>query len=384
MNTIRCSADKVEALCRKVFTKFGFTEEEAAQITDVLLLADLYGIRSHGTQRLIRYHKAIERDSVHVHAKPEIVFETPVSAVIDGHAGMGQLISIYAMNKAIEKAKAVGMAFVSVRNSNHFGIAGYYSKMACDAGMIGLAATNSESIMVHTGSKQAILGSNPIAFAMPAEPVPFWFDAATTVVPKGKLEVYRKADKPLGEGWAVDENGDVCTDSECVLHCIDGKLGVGGILPLGGADEASGSHKGYGFSMICELLCSITSFGATANHHVRKPGEGAGTCHAFIVINPKIFGDPELMKENLSVFLQELRDAKRANEDVPIYTHGEKEQIAYENALKNGLDIDISTAAEMLRTCEQLGIDGKEYLGDVDVSAAKASIYDSAIFGKKQ
>lgn len=376
MNSLKYSVKTIESLCREVFAALGFSAGEAAEITDVLLLADLYGIRSHGTQRLIRYHKAIGRDSVHVGAKPEIVFETPVSAVIDGHAGMGQLISRFAMNKAIEKAKAVGMAFVTVRNSNHFGIAGYYAKMACDEGLIGISSTNSESIMVHTGSKQALLGSNPIAFAMPAEPYPFLFDAATTVVPKGKLEVYRKADKPLAEGWGVDENGEVCTDAERVLACIDNKLGVGGILPLGGAGELSGGHKGYGFSMIAELLCSITSAGATANHHIRKPGEGAGTCHAFIAIDPAVFGDADGMKERLSVFLQELRDAKRASESVPIYTHGEKEQLSYERTLREGLDVDISTAAEMLKICAELGIDGEKYLGKIDVSGAKASIYD--------
>ena len=150
MRSVRYSVEKLTCFCRDAFEKFGFTAEEAAQITDVLILADLYGIRSHGTQRLVRYHKAIEHGSVCVDAKPEIVFETPVSAVVDGHAGMGQLISVYAMNLAIRKAKAVGMAFVSVRNSNHFGIAGYYAKMACDAGMIGISSTNSESIMVHT------------------------------------------------------------------------------------------------------------------------------------------------------------------------------------------------------------------------------------------
>ncbi|MBO5270993.1 MAG: Ldh family oxidoreductase [Clostridia bacterium] len=383
MKSVRYSVSTVERLCCEVFEKLGFSAHDAARITDVLLLADLYGIRSHGTQRLIRYHKAIERKSVHVEAKPEIVFETPVSAVIDGHSGMGQLIALFAVEKAIEKAKNVGMAFVTVRNSNHYGIAGYYAKMACDAGMIGLSVTNSESIMVHTGSKQAVLGSNPIAFAMPAEPYPFLFDAATTVVPKGKLEVYRKADKPLGDGWGVDENGEVSRDPDRVLHCIDGKLGVGGILPLGGAGEESGGHKGYGFSMICELLCSITSSGATANHHVRKAGEGAGTCHAFLVIDPKIFGDPEGMKEHLSVFLSELREAKRANPETPIYTHGEKEQRAYEIALRDGLDVDISTVAEMLRICDELGVDGKAYLGDVDVSAAKESIYESANAQKK-
>ncbi|MBR6728482.1 MAG: Ldh family oxidoreductase, partial [Clostridia bacterium] len=189
MSSLKYSVEALTKLCQDVFEKFGFTKEEAWRITDVLILADLYGVKSHGVQRLVRYHKSIENGCVRVDAKPEIVFETPVSAVIDANSGMGQLVSAFAMEKAIEKAKSVGMAFVTVRNSNHYGIAGYYTKMACDAGMIGLCVTNTEPIMVHTGARKAVLGTNPIAFAMPAEPVPFWFDAATTVVPRGKLEV---------------------------------------------------------------------------------------------------------------------------------------------------------------------------------------------------
>ena len=378
MSFKRYSVAELEHFCVDAFCGFGFSKEEAKQITDVLILADLYGVKSHGTQRLVRYHKSIEKGCVVVDAKPEIVFETPVSAVIDGHSGMGQLISCFAMNTAIEKAKKSGMAFVTVRNSNHFGIAGYYTKMACDAGMIGICSTNSESIMVHTGSKQAILGSNPIAFAMPAEPYDFWFDAATTVVPKGRLEVYYKSNKELCDDWAVDSSGNVCCNPESVLACIDGKVGAGGILPVGGNSEDHGSHKGYGFGMIAEILCAITSCGATSNHHVRAKNTGAGTCHAFIVIDPKIFGDGEELKNRLSVFLQELRDAKRANEDVPIYTHGEKEILSYEKRMREGIDVDISTVSEMMNICRFLGMNEKEYLGDIDVSEAKTGTYEKA------
>ncbi len=376
MGTIRYSVERLKRFCQDAFMRFGFSEADAEQITDVLLLADLYGIKSHGTQRLVRYHKAIENGSIMIDTCPEILLETPVSAVIDGHAGMGQLISTFAMKKAIEKAKRVGMAFVTVRNSNHFGIAGYYAKMACDAGLIGICTTNSESIMVHTNSAQALLGSNPIAFAMPAEPYPFWFDAATTVVPKGKLEVYHKAGEELCDGWAVDGDGKVCRDAERVLECIDGKKKAGGILPVGGVSEASGGHKGYGFGMIAELLCAITSGGATSNHHVRAKGQGAGTCHAFIVMDPHIFGDPNSIKAHLSSFLQELRDAKRANEEIPIYTHGEKEQLAYERNLRDGIDVDISTVAEMMNICTYLGMESTAYLGEVDVSEAKKGTYE--------
>ncbi|MBQ3125390.1 MAG: Ldh family oxidoreductase [Clostridia bacterium] len=376
MNSIKYSYEQLKKLCCDAFAGFGFSQEEAEQITDVLLLADLYGIRSHGTQRLVRYHKGIENDTIKIDAKPEIVFETPVSAVIDGHSGMGQLISVYAMKLAIKKAKEVGMAFVTVRNSNHYGIAGYYSKMACDEGLIGISTTNSESIAVHTNSKQAILGSNPIAFAMPAEPYPFWFDAATTVVPRGRLEVYNKENKPIAQSWAVDEEGKTCTDAERVLECINDKNSAGGILVLGGKTEQDGSHKGYGYSMISEILCAITSGGSTSNHHVRKKGQGAGTCHSFIVIDPKIFGDTETIKDHLSVFLQELRDAERADGEIPIYTHGEKEFINAEKVLKEGIDVNINTVAEMVRLCDYLGMNSVEYLGEVDISGTKQGNYD--------
>lgn len=377
MNTIRYACSQLERFCRDAFVGFGFTPDEAAQITDVLLLADLYGIESHGTQRLVRYHKSIENGAVRIDAKPEIVFETPVSAVIDGHAGMGQLISLYATDLAIQKAKAMGMAFVTVRNSNHFGIAGYYTKLICDAGLIGLSTTNAQSILVHTHAKEAILGSNPISFAMPADPYPFWFDAATTVVPKGKLEVYNKNSKPLDDTWAVDDSGQPCTDPERVLGCIDSKTSCGGILPVGGYSELTGSHKGYGFAMISELLCAITSGGATSNHHQRVKGQGAGTCHAFIAIDPAIFGDPAEMKAHLSTFLQELRDAKRANEQVPIYTHGEKEIATAARRRAEGIDVNISTVGEMINICHYLGMDSTAYFGEVDLTGAKTANYDS-------
>ena len=374
MKTVNYSIEQLRNFTNKAFEGFGFTKAKAETITDVLLLADLYGITSHGVQRLVRYHKAIEKGSIDVSAEPEIVFETPVSAVIDGHKGMGQVIAKYAMNLAIEKAEKCGMAFVTVRNSNHFGIAGYYSKMACDKGFLGISTTNSESIMVHTNSREALLGSNPIAVSMPAEPYPFWFDAATTVIPKGKLEVYNKADKPLNDGWTIDETGNPCTDAAKSIKCIDQKLG-GGILPVGSFSEETGSHKGYGYGMICEIFSSIFSMGATSNHHVRKENVGAGTCHGFVVIDPKIFGNPDEIKEHLSVFLSELRSSKRRDENVPVYTHGEKEFYKAEEVKKNGINVDITTVSEMINICKYLNLDSVEFLGDVDVTSAKESVY---------
>lgn len=367
-NTINFSYESLKRFCEAAFCKLGFSASDSAQITDVLLLSDLYGIESHGMQRLVRYHKGIEKGLIKIDAKPEVVFETPLSAVIEGHDGMGQLNSCFAMNKAIEKAKASGVGIVTVRNSNHFGIAGYYAKMACDQGLIGFAMTNSEAIMVPTFSRLAMLGSNPIAMSMPADPYPFFFDASTTVVTRGKLEVYNKNGKPLPEGWALDKNGKGTTDAADVLKNIVAKAG-GGIMPLGGEFEQTGSHKGYGYGMICEIFCSILSMGLTSNHtHIGGKG---GTCHGFAAIDPALFGDPKEIRAHLSTLLKELREAPKAEGAERIYTHGEKEILAYSDRMQNGIDVNVNTVAEMVDFCKFVGLPAEAYLGKIELDTDK-------------
>lgn len=360
-NSINYSYEALKKFCTDAFLKFGFNKDECDIIVDVLLTSDLYGIESHGMQRLVRYHKGIEKGLIKIDAKPEIVFETPVSAVIEGNDGMGQLLGHKAMSLAIEKAKKTGMAIVSVRNSNHYGIAGYYAKMACNEGLIGMSMTNSEAIMVPTFARKAMLGSNPIAIAMPAEPYDFFFDASTTVVTRGKLEIYNKLDKPLPDMWALDKEGKKSSDASDVLKNIVAKAG-GGIMPLGGETEQSGSHKGYGYGMLCEIFCSILSMGLTSNHtHIGGKG---GTCHGFIAIDPAVFGDADAIKEHLSTFLSELREAPKADGQERIYTHGEKEVFAYKDRMENGIDVNIGTVAEMVDLCKYLDMDIKTYLGE--------------------
>ncbi len=354
----------LEKFCRDAFQKFGFSERESSIITDVLIMSDQYGIESHGMQRLTRYHKGIESGMIKTDAVSETVFETPVSAVIDGHDGMGQLIGYEAMQTAIKKAKKSGMAVVTVRNSNHYGIAGYYAKMACDEGLIGLSFTNSEAIMVPTNSKKAMLGSNPIAIAMPAEPYPFLFDASTTVVTRGKLEMYRKAEKPLPDGWALDKNGNPSNDADDVLQNIVNKAG-GGIMPLGENEEITGSHKGYGYGMICEIFTSVLSLGLTSNH--THMGNKGGTCHGFIAIDPAVFGDPEMIKRHFSLFLQELREAPKADGRDRIYTHGEKEILALDRVKAEGIAVDEKTLVEMKQMSEYLGMDFASYFGSLSL-----------------
>lgn len=365
---IRYSYENLKKFCVDAFSKLGFCREDCEIITDVLLLSDLYGIESHGMQRLVRYHKGIEKGLIKPDAKPEIVYETPVSLVVDGHDGMGQLNSHFAMKKAIEKAKVSGMCVATVRDSNHFGIAGYYAKMAADEGLIGFAMTNSEAIMVPTFGKMAMLGSNPIAMSMPADPYPFFFDASTTVVTRGKLEIYNKNNAPLPEGWALGSDGKGSSDASDVLKNIVAKNG-GGIVPLGGETEKLGSHKGYGWGMVCEIFCSIFSLGITSNH-THQNGKG-GTCHGFMVIDPKVFGSAEDIKEHLSTFLKELRSSPKAEGQQRIYTHGEKEIEAYRDRMENGIDVNINTVYEMVDFCNFAGLDVKEYLGDISLENKK-------------
>ncbi|MBQ3050345.1 MAG: Ldh family oxidoreductase [Clostridia bacterium] len=363
----------LEKFVGDAFQNVGFTKEESAIITDVLLTADMYGIESHGMQRLSRYDNGLKSGLIKKDAEPEVVFETPISAVIDGHDGMGQLISYKAMTMAIEKAKQNGIGIVTARNSNHYGIAGYYALMAVKEGLVGLSTTNSEAIMVPTFASKAMLGSNPLAVAVPADPYPFFFDASTSVVTRGKLEMYRKAEKELPDGWALNKYGKPSTDADDVLKNIVAKAG-GGIMPLGGNTEKLGSHKGYGYGMLVELLSSIASMGITSNH-THQNGKG-GTCHGFIALNPAIFGDPDALKEHFSTFLQELRDAPKAEGAERIYTHGEKEALAVDRVKENGVPVDVKTVIEMKQMADRLGMDFAAYFGDLDLDTSTfSSIY---------
>ena len=361
MGYIKFQYDRLKSFCNEAFENFGFSPDESRIITDVLLLSDLYGIESHGIQRMVRYHMDIKKSLVDVKAKHEVVFETPVTAVIDGHDGMGQIIGHRAMKIAIEKARKAGVGIVTVRNSNHYGIAGYYTKLACDEGLIGFSCTNSEAIMVPTFGRLAMLGSNPIACSMPAEPYPFSFDASTTVVTRGKLEIYNKLEKPLPEGWALNKDGQNSTDAADILKNIVNNNG-GGIMPLGGNSEIYGSHKGYGFGMICEIFSSVLSLGMTSNYAMK--GNKGGICHGFAAINPSAFGDAESIKKHLSNYLQELRKSPKAEGEQRIYTHGEKEIAAFEDRMRNGIPVNENTMLELLDLCDYLKMDFSAYFGD--------------------
>ncbi len=341
----RLSFEKTKQLLLKIFCSYGFSEQQSDIIVDSLLAADLAGIESHGIQRMVRYDDAIAKGMVVTDAVAEIVWETPVSAVMDARKAMGQLVSCQAMELAIQKAETTGFGMVTVRNSNHFGIAGYYARMAAKKGLIGMAMTNSEAIMVPTGSRQARLGTNPIALAFPADPTPFCFDAATTVVPRGKLEVYRKAGKPMPNGWAIAANGVPSNDPDKVIRNISDRAG-GGILPLGGNEEITGGHKGYGFGMICELFTSILSGGPPSYLTYQQP-DLADTAHCFCAMDLRMFGDPEALRASCSALLEDIRHSTPAQPNQRIYIHGEKETEFANTVYANGIPANEKTVREL-------------------------------------
>ena len=306
----------------EVFTRNGYSRSDCEDIANVLLASDRMGIESHGVQRMKLYTHSLEIGRIKRGAKSEIVRETPVSAVIDAHDAIGQPVSVAAMQMAIDKAKKAGVGIVVVRDSNHYGIAGYYAKMAADQGLLGISMTNTEALVVPTFGKQPMMGTNPIAVSMPGTPHPFHLDMATSVVPAGKMEVYAKAGKTLPGDWLMNSDGSPSYDPNDFLR-IRATKSLGGIFPVGGEGETNSGHKGYGLSLLVELFCGILSGGRTSNE-VRVVPNVDKVCHFFMAVDYSIFGDKEQMEKRFSQYLEDIRNSALADGQTRIYTHGDK------------------------------------------------------------
>ena len=360
MSQLRFEFNKLKELAVLIMEKNGISPADSQKVADVLLAADLFGIESHGVQRLTMYLTGMRLGRINVNAKMRILKETPLSATIDADAGIAQPVSVLAMEKAIEKAEKSGFGMVVVNNSNHYGIAGYYSMMAAKRGLFGMSMTNTEGLVVPTFGKTPMLGTNPIAISMPASPTMFHLDVSTSVVTAGKCEVYAKAKKPMPEGWSVGSDGQVNTDAAEFL-AIRKEKRDGGILPLGGFGEVFGGHKGYGLSMLVEIMTGIMSLGNTSRH-VREVPHIEKTAHVFQVIDYGMFGDKKAIEDKLSGFMQELRDSKKADGHDRIYVHGEKEMEAAERVMREGVYMQQATYDEVRSSAEACGIDHGKYL----------------------
>lgn len=327
-STVFIPVDTLQNFIRDTFIKLGVPPAEAATCSEVLITSDLRGIESHGIGRLKYYFDRIKSGQHKVITHLEIVRESPTTAVVDGHHGMGMIVGTRSMQMAIDKAKTYGIGAVAVRNSTHFGIDGYYAMMAAKAGLIGMSFTNARPSIAPTFGVQPMMGTNPIAFACPTdEPFPFVFDAATSIVQRGKYEVLERKEKPALSGWAVRRDGEMITDPTAVIKGLNNDTVA--LLPVGGFGEMMGGHKGYGLAAIVEIMCASLQTGAYLHDLLGFDKNGNKrpfmVGHFFMAINVENFVDLEEYKHTTGSILRELRASRKAPDCNRIYTAGEKE-----------------------------------------------------------
>ncbi len=362
--TTRVSFETIHRFIADVFMKIGVPAEDAAVCADVLTESDKRGIESHGIARMKTiYYDRIREGIQQPVTNFEIVRSGPTTAVVDGHDGMGHVIAKRAMQMAIDKAKQYGMGMVAVRNSTHYGIAGYYATMATENNMIGITGTNARPSVAPTFGIENMLGTNPLTIGLPTdEAFPFVLDCATSLSQRGKIEVYARAGKELPPGWVIDANGNTATDAEQIL--TDLVKGTAALTPLGGIGEDGAGYKGYGYSTVVEILSSALQAGNYLKmllgfENGKKVPYHLG--HFFIAIDVNAFIDPAEFKKTAGTILRELRASKKMPGQERIFTAGEKEYLAYEDRKVNGVPIYAETQKEMRKMCEELGLAASTY-----------------------
>jgi L-2-hydroxycarboxylate dehydrogenase (NAD+) len=346
---------RLKDFCNAVWMKLGVPEKDAKITTDVLVLADLRGVDSHGVARLPRYYNDLKNGWTKPTDQSKIVRETKAVAMVDGGQSLGQVVGRKGMELAIKKARETAVGIVSVRNSHHYGIAGYYSLMALEHDLIGVSMTNAAPLVVPTFGKSSVLGTNPISLTAPADKErPFVLDMATSVVPRGKLEVYDRLKKTIPLGWAVDTTGKSSADPHAVLDALSKRLG-GGILPLGGEGEEYSGHKGYGLALMVDVLCGVLSGSATGlrvDVDKAKPNVG----HFFMAIDPGAFRPLEEFKREMDRLARELKDSPKAQGQNRIYVHGEKSYARMEKYRRDGVPLTSPVIDSMKKVGAELGV----------------------------
>lgn len=351
------SYDRLYAFTHQAFLKIGCSEQDANTAATGLLAADLRGIDSHGVARLSGYIRLWEAGRINATPDIRIVHETPSTAVVDGDAGLGLVVAPYAMQVAIDKAKTAGTGWVSVRNSNHFGIAGHHAMMALQHDMIGMAMTNASALVAPTFSTERMLGTNPIAVAIPADQQPaFVADFATTTAANGKLEILQRknADTPLG--WVQDKDGHPSTDANILKK-------QGALLPLG-SDREHGSHKGYALGSIVDIFSAVLSggsygpwappFPAYVAMPENMPGKGLG--HFFGAMRVDAFRPADEFKQHMDNWITRFRAAKPAEGYEKVLIPGDPEREAEAERRTTGIPLVDSVANDLKMIGEKFGL----------------------------
>ncbi len=331
--------------------KVGVTPEHAAVVGEVLVAADLRGIESHGVARLESYYVSrIRAGKLKPKPNYEVVRETDASVLYDADNGLGHPVGKLAMEQVIAKARKSGAAFGAVRNSNHFGIAGYYAMLALDHDLIGMASTNSVRYGAPTFGKDVLLGTNPFAYAVPTGKEPaFVLDFATTTVPKGKLEVYKRKGLPLKDGWAIDAHGNPTNDPDEALR--------GALLPLGGFGTDNGGHKGFGLGLLVDIFCGVLSGGKFGSGLplVNDTMEGA-ISHWFGAFRVDAFRDVADFKADMDRELRTFKESRKAPGQDRIYVAGEPEFEKTRYHREHGVPVHVKVWDGLAKLADELGI----------------------------
>jgi LDH2 family malate/lactate/ureidoglycolate dehydrogenase len=349
----------LEKFIKDVLVKAGIPENDSVIVADVLIQADKFGFDSHGVNRLKHiYLDRIRQGILNPVTAFEIVREGPTTAVVDGHNGMGQVIASRSMQMAIDKARKYGMGMVAVRNSTHYGFAGYYPLMAVRENMIGITGTNARPAIAPTFGVENMLGTNPLTFGIPSdEEFPFLLDCATSIIQRGKVELYAREGKEMPPGWVIDESGESKTNSKEVLK--DLIAGSASLAPLGGIGEVTAGYKGYGYATVVEILSAALQQGSfmkmlTGFSDGKPVPYPLG--HFFIAIDINAFTEADSFKKTTGDILRELRASKRMPGQERIFTAGEKEYENWKKRKDSGVTFSDQLLEEYRGLCESYGL----------------------------
>ncbi|MFL5134728.1 MAG: Ldh family oxidoreductase [Microvirga sp.] len=352
------SADVIRAQIEAILRAWGMSEEKLRLTAEVMVETDLRGIDSHGISMLTQYAQMQKAGQLQLQAEPRIVRQSASTALLDGGAGLGHPAALMGMNLAIEKALAHDVGIVSVFNSHHFGAAGYYATMAAERGLIGVVSSTTRVIsVVPTNGVERVLGTNPIAVAVPAGPHPsLCVDMSTSVVAANKVKVYALQGKDLPAGWVIDGDGQPVTDSGRAFRQIfEGH--EGGLTPVGGDGSDMGGHKGYGLGLIAQILSgslSGASFSPVRNR-TQKPSDPDNIGHFFMALNPAAFRPFDAFQSDVEVVIDTLHATKPVHEDEPVLVPGEPEWAARQERLVTGIPIPETLKLKVREIAEAAG-----------------------------
>lgn len=350
----------VDDFMTAVFVKLGVPEEDARLCSDVLMQSDRWGIESHGCNRFKPiYIDRIRKGILNPITKVDVLKETPTTAVLDANDGMGMVASKKAMDLCIEKAHKYGMGMVAVRNSSHYGIAGYWANLAAKENMIGITGTNARPSIAPTFGVENMMGTNPLTFAMPTdEEFPFLLDCATSIIQNGKIEYYARIGKDTPAGMVIGRDGSTLTDSAQILK--DLRSGKAALAPLGGIGETFAGYKGYGYAAVVEILSAALQSGIflkdldgkDENGNIRPYHLG----HFFIAIDTDAFMGAEAFKKTTGDILRKLRNSQKAPGQERIYTAGEKEHDVWLYRKDKGVPMTEAVQKEFMQLRDELDL----------------------------